>query len=137
MVRCALLAVFAAMLCSCAHAGVENPGLVIGAGSRVPSPPVTPAQAPPAIVYAQLSSVAVARHSWWSGRIITGTNVASVVVSLPFFSFEVPRRAFGDFSFRTYVTDVPPVYHQRLYGSIIAYNTAGASVQWPIAVTFK
>jgi hypothetical protein len=94
-------------------------------------------QAPPAILSVALSATHVARRTWWSGHILTTTNVASVVISMPFFSFEVPRRSFGDFAFRTFVGAVPPLYRQTLYGSVIAYNAAGVAVSRPIVVTFE
>lgn len=73
----------------------------------------------------------------WTGHIVTTTNVASVVLSAPFFSFVVPRTRFGDFAFSTRVLAVPALYRQKLYGSFIAYNAAGESVSVPVELDFR
>ena len=111
--------------------------LLFGSAQRVPQPAVTAPEARPVIEYAQISSAQIRPASWWSGRFITSTNVASLVISMPFFSFEIPRTRFGDFSFRTYVAAVPPLYRQTLHGSIIAYTAEGATAVLPIELLFR
>jgi hypothetical protein len=103
----------------------------------VPAPRVAAPGAAPQILYTHLSSQRIHVGDRWSGRIVTTTNVASVVVSAPFFSFVVPRTAFGEFAFSTHVLAVPALYRQRLYGSIIAYNAAGESVSVPLEMDFR
>jgi len=56
---------------------------------------------------------------------------------MPFFSFEIPRTDFGEFSFRTYVEAVPPMYRQTLHGSLIAYTANGASFSQPLEISFR
>lgn len=124
------------MLCSCSAPAKDNARISFGAHRRAPAPAYALPAQPPQILFAQFSTKRPARETWWSGRVITGTNVASVVLSLPFFSFELPRRRYGVFEFRTFVQDVPPVYRRTLHGSIIAYNASGESVSRAVAVTF-
>ena len=105
--------------------------------SVVPAPRQALPQAHPVIQYVRFSSTHVRLHSWWSGRFVTTTNVASLVISLPFFSFEIPRSHFGEFSFRTYVQAVPPLYRQTLHGSLIAYTANGTAVSQPLEISFR
>ena len=111
--------------------------LALALTAAVPAPRAALPGAAPQILYAHVSSERIHMGDWWSGRIVTTTNVASVVVSVPFFSFVVPRDRFGDFSFRTHVLAVPDLYRQKVYGSIIAYNTAGESVSVPLELDFR
>ncbi len=111
--------------------------LALALTAAVPAPRAALPDAAPQILYAHVSPERVHMGDVWSGRIVTTTNVASVVVSAPFFSFVVPRKRFGDFSFSTHVLAVPTLYRQKLYGSIIAYNAAGQSVSVPLELDFR
>lgn len=85
----------------------------------------------------KFSSTDVRRNTWWRGRFITSTNVASLVLSLPFFSFEIPRQTFGDFSFNTFVETVPVIYRQELHGELIAYTASGEQTSIPVDLRFR
>jgi hypothetical protein len=103
----------------------------------VPAPRVAAPNAPPQILYLHLSETRIHMGDEWSGRIITSTNVASVVIDAAFFAFVVPRKTFGDFEFRTRVVAVPDIYRQKVYGNITAYNAAGESVRIPLELDFR
>jgi hypothetical protein len=103
----------------------------------IPTPRVAPANAPPKILYVHLSSTRIHPGDEWSGRIVTTTNVASVVIVCTFFAFVVPRKTFGLFAFRTHVLAVPDIYRQVVYGRIVAYNTAGTSEAVPLELDFR
>jgi hypothetical protein len=102
-----------------------------------PAPRVAPPNAPPRILFVHLSETRIRMGDSWSGRIITTTNVASLVIDAAFFAFVVPRKTFGDFEFRTRVLAVPDIYRQRVYGSITAYNTAGEAERIPLELDFR
>lgn len=68
---------------------------------------------------------------------MTTTNVASLVLTMPFFSFEIPRQSFGQFSFRTRIMAVPALYRQTLHGELSAYAANGSRVDVPVEVTFE
>lgn len=103
----------------------------------VPAPRVAPPNAAPKILYIHLSSTRIRMGEEWSGKIITTTNVASLVIDAAFFAFVVPRKSFGDFEFRTRVLAVPDIYRQKVYGNITAYNTAGDADRTPLELDFR
>ncbi len=111
--------------------------LALCATSPLPRPVLAMPRAKPAILYAHFSTLTVRPDTTWSARFITTTNVASLVFDMPFFSFEIPRRAYGDFAFSTVVQTVPALYRQTLHGSVIAYTADGRSVSLPVTVTFQ
>lgn len=73
----------------------------------------------------------------WTGDFVTTTNVASLVLTMPFFSFEIPRQSFGRFAFRTRILAIPALYRQTLYGELSAYSANGTHVDVPVEVTFE
>lgn len=116
---------FAAALAACASHLPDAPSnLSIGAVA-LPTPRIEPNDAPPRILAMRFSSLNVRRGQWWSGAIVTGTNVASVEVRTNLFSINVPKRAAGRFSFRLDVLDAPPIFVRAYRLRVIARNSAG------------
>jgi hypothetical protein len=103
----------------------------------VPAPRFAPPNAPPKILYMHLSETRIHMGDVWSGKIITTTNVASLVIDAAFFAFVVPRKTFGDFEFRTRILGVPDIYRQKVYGNISAYNAAGNAERIPVELDFR
>ena len=93
--------------------------------------------AAPTILAIDLSPAHVAQDTWWSGRIVTSTNVASVEVRWPFFTFSVPRQAPGEFGFRFHALDLPIIYHRPYTVEIVARNTPGATTQRNVIIDFR
>lgn len=93
--------------------------------------------AAPEILAVDLSPTHITRGMWWSGRIATSTNVASLEVRWPFFTFAAPRRSSGQFVFRFHVIDLPTIYRRPYTVEIVARNTSGASTQKNVVVDFR
>lgn len=94
----------------------------------MPSPIVARPGDPPRIVAVHFSTMTIRVGSWWSGRVVTTTNVASLELRAPSFSFILHRTAYGEFSFRTHVLVVPTVYRRPFVGELVARTASGASV---------
>ncbi len=84
-----------------------------------------------------LAPAHVAPGSWWSGRIVTSTNVASVEVRWPFFAFSVPRKAPGEFAFHFHALDLPVIYRRPYTIEIVARNTPGETTQRNVIIDFR
>lgn len=102
-----------------------------------PTPKIASMDAPPEILAIALSPARVTRGTWWSGRIVTSTNVASVEVRWPFFTFSVPRLAPGQFAFRFHVVDLPTVYRRYYTVEFVARNTPAAATQRNVVIDFR
>lgn len=96
-----------------------------------PSPPVAKPNAPPRIVRIWLSTLKIEPGSWFDGKILVSTNVASVEVRTAAFSINSTHVAPGVYRFHTHVLELPPLSRRRSYELyIIARNTPGvASVE--------
>jgi len=107
--------------------------------SRVPLPAVQIAapDAPPRILGVRLSSLVVRPGDIWSGRIVTTSNVASLEVRSPSFTFNAPRSTFGEFAFTIHALVIPPIYLRSYTVAIVARNAAGAQDEEDIAIDFK
>lgn len=81
--------------------------------------------APPQILGMRFSSLDIRRGERWSGRFITGSNVASIEVRTSLFSINVPHIAPGTFSFSLDVLDTPPIFVRAYKLRVIARNSAG------------
>jgi hypothetical protein len=93
--------------------------------SALPTPRVEPNAAEPQILAMRFSALDVRRGQHWSGTFVTGTNVASVEVRTNLFSIDVPRRAFGFFTFTLDVLDAPSIFIRSYSLRVIARNSAG------------
>ncbi|MBV9972128.1 MAG: hypothetical protein JO135_02215 [Candidatus Eremiobacteraeota bacterium] len=102
-----------------------------------PTPRVTSNDAPPEILAIDLAPSHVGAGAWWTGRIATSTNVASVEVRWPFLAFNVPRVAPGQFAFRFHALDLPIIYRRPYTVEILARNTPGAMTQRNIVIDFR
>ena len=100
--------------------------VTIGSAARSwPAVQIAVPDAPPRILAAQVSSAAIRPGEWWSGKVVTTSNVAVVELRAPSFSFILHRPAFGEFNFRTHVLAVPSIYRRGFVASIVARNAAG------------
>lgn len=61
----------------------------------------------------------------FDGAITTSTNVASVEMRTETFSYDLPRRAFGQFAFHYVMPELPPPARRHYLLWIIARNAAG------------
>jgi len=102
-----------------------------------PTPVVAEMNAPPTILAIDLSPAHVTAGTWWSGRIVTSTNVASVEIRWPFFTFSAPRKAPGEFDFRFHALDLPIIYHRPYTVEIVARNTPGVTTQRNVIIDFR
>jgi hypothetical protein len=125
MVR-ALRCVLVLALTACASRLPDVPQLVsIGNPVALPTPQTAKNSAPPRLLAMHFSSLDVTRGSTWSGTFVTTTNVASVEVRTNLFSIDVPRKAFGRFSFTLDVFDTPPIFVRSYRLRVLARNSAG------------
>jgi len=83
-----------------------------------------------------LSATTIDVGGWWSGEVVTTTNVASLEFRAPSFSFVLHRRTFGEFGFRTHVLVIPSVYRRPFIGELVARTASGASVSKEFALAF-
>ncbi|MBV8727326.1 MAG: hypothetical protein JO233_06040 [Candidatus Eremiobacteraeota bacterium] len=102
-----------------------------------PTPRVAQMAAPPAILAVDLAPARLRVGDWWSGRIVTTTNVASVEVRWPFFAFSAPRKAPGFFAFRFHAIDLPIIYRRPYTVEIVARNTPGDATQRNVIIDFR
>ena len=102
-----------------------------------PTPRVAQTDALPIILAVELAPARVNAGAWWSGRIVTSTNVASVEVRWPFFAFSAPRSAPGEFGFHFHALDLPIIYHRPYTIEIVARNTPGATTQRNVIIEFR
>jgi hypothetical protein len=127
----ALLALASATAGCASHPPAVPPNVTVGATIPAdwPAPPETPSGANAQILAAHFSSLDVKRGQTWSGTFVTGTNAASLEVRTNLFSIDVPRTAFGRFSFDADVFDTPPIFVRPYTLRIIARNTAGQETE--------
>ncbi len=104
--------------------------------ATVPRPVVAHPGDPPRILFAHFSATAIRMGSWWSGRVVTTTNVASLEFRAPSFSFVLHRTAYGEFSFDTHVLVVPSIYRRAFVGALVARTASGASVRETFHLAF-
>jgi hypothetical protein len=128
LVRIGALA-FTALLSACASRLPDSPANVAVGFAALPTPRVEPNDAPPRILGMRFSSLDVRRGQFWSGAIVTGTNVASVEVRTNLFSINVPKRAPGRFAFTLNVLDTPPIFVRAYRLRVIARNSAGSEYE--------
>lgn len=107
-------------------------GMRVPANVRVGGTPGTPPPAPvaapsasPRIVSVWLSETGIAPLERFSGTVTTSTNVASVEMRTETFSYNVPRHAFGQFSFSYVMPELPPPARRHYLLRVIARNAAG------------
>ena len=124
-----IVAGFVMLLAACAPLSSRVPANVSTGAVALPSPQPAANDAPPRMLAIAFSSLDVARPGWWSGRIVTTTNVASVELRTNQFSISVPRRDYGDFAFRVRVLDLPAEFLRRYDLHVIARNSAGVAVE--------
>jgi hypothetical protein len=129
-VAAALSLVLTASACA-THPPAVPPNVTVGAALPAgwPAPPETASDAPPQILAAHFSSLDVKRGESWSGTFVTGTNAASIEVRTNLFSIDVPRTAFGRFSFDADVFDTPPIFVRPYRLRVIVRNTAGQETE--------
>lgn len=77
----------------------------------------------------RFSSLDVRRGERWSGRFVTGTNVASLEVRTSLFSINVPKLQPGRFIFVVDVLDMPPIFVRSYRLRVIARNSAGSEYE--------
>lgn len=93
-----------------------------------PMPPVAAPNAPPRIVRIWFSTLKIEPGSWFDGKIVVSTNVASVEVRTAAFSINSAHVAPGIYTFHTHVLELPPLSRRHWYELyIIARNTPGAA----------
>jgi hypothetical protein len=91
-----------------------------------PSPPVAAPNARPRIVRIWFSTLKIEPGSWFDGKIVVSTNVASVEVRTAAFSINSAHVAPGVYRFHTHVLELPPLSRRHWYELyIIARNTPG------------
>lgn len=117
----------AGLTTGCASQPVRLPANVsVGAApGALASPAIRIGSAPPEVLAASFSSLDVRRGQVWSGRFVTGTNVASLEVRTNLFSIDVPRTSYGRFAFSLDLLDTPPIFVRKYTLRIIARNSAG------------
>jgi hypothetical protein len=108
----------------------------LAAGPLPSAQPAAP-NAMPKILGVHLSSLRVRGGDVWSGKIATTTNVASVEVRAPSFTFNAPRIAYGQFAFDIHALFVPPIYRRIYTVAIVARNANGISDERDIDVDFR
>lgn len=130
------LAGLLAVLCGC---GTPAPRLDADAVSAAPLPAVRDASpdAPPRILAVRLSSLVVRPGDTWTGRIVTTSNVASLEIRSPSFTFNAPRSAFGRFAFSIRALVIPPIYRRAYTVAIVARNAAGRTDERDVTVDFR
>ena len=127
----------AGLICLTACAQHQETSQALLSPRAWPTPRVAEMNAPPAILAVDLSPARVTPGGWWSGRIVSSTNVASIEIRWPFFTFNVPRKAPGEFDFRFHALDLPIIYHRPYTVEIVARNTPGATTQRNVIVDFR
>jgi hypothetical protein len=135
MKRVAVAGLIAA-LCGC---GAPAARVDTEAVSTAPLPAVRDAapDAPPQILAVRLSSLIVRPGDTWTGRVVTTSNVASLEVRSPSFTFNAPRSAFGRFSFSIRVLVIPPIYRRPYTVAVVARNAAGLADERDVTVDFR
>ncbi len=91
----------------------------------MPSPEILGNDAPPRMLAMHFSSLDLRRGTTWSGSFVTSTNTASVEVRTNLFSIDVPRTAYGRFTFKLALFDWPPIFTRSYALRVIARNSAG------------
>ncbi|MBV9276869.1 MAG: hypothetical protein JOZ97_01390 [Candidatus Eremiobacteraeota bacterium] len=102
-----------------------------------PTPRVSQNDAPPEMLAIDIRPMHVTPGDWWAGKIVTSTNVASLEVRWPFYTFSVPRSAPGKFAFRFHAIDLPIVYRRPYTVEFVARNSAGATTQRNVIIDFR
>lgn len=119
----------AALLAACGSRLPDEPPNLVRSLAALPTPPVEPNDAPPRILAMRFSSLDVRRGEIWSGRFVTGTNVASIEVRTNLFSINVPHLRPGRFAFTLDVLDAPPIFVRAYRLRVIARNSPGDSYE--------
>ncbi len=124
----------------CASRPVPIDSRIVSVGGQLPSDWPTAALAPPNVVPAilriHLNALRVRPGEVWSGRIATGTNVASVEIRTELFSFNAQRTAFGQFAFTQRIIDLPGIFQRGYVLRVIARNAAGLSTEEDLPFRF-
>jgi len=111
----------------------QNPSGIIRA---LPTPEIAAPDAPPKILAVQLSALHVHPGDTWTGNIITTTNVASLEVRAPSFTFNAEHVGPGEFAFSIHAIFIPPIYRRVYTVALIARNTKGAQAEHDTDVDF-
>jgi hypothetical protein len=102
----------------------------------LPTPEPAVAGAAPKILAVQLSALNVHPGDTWTGNIITTTNVASLEVRAPSFTFNAERIGYGEFAFSVHAIFIPPIYRRVYTVTFVARNPGGATAERDIDVDF-
>jgi len=102
----------------------------------LPTPELAVASAAPKILAVQLSALNVHPGDTWTGNIITTTNVASLEVRAPSFTFNAERIGYGEFAFSVHAIFIPPIYRRVYTVTFVARNAGGAAAERDIDVDF-
>lgn len=121
---------------ACSGNAAGRPG-VDAPSTPWPTAAVAAPNAPPRILAVHFSRLRVAPGQSWSGKIATGTNVASVEVRTESFTIDVPRTSFGQFAFHLRVLDVPPFLQRSYTLRVIARNAAGQAEEEDFPFSFR
>lgn len=125
-------------LAACALGAHAPANVRIGGVERRPPPaPVAAPNASPRIVAIWLSAATLAPLQRFYGTITTSTNVASVEMRTEDFSYNVPRRTFGEFAFDYVMPELPPPVRRHFTMWITARNAAGAAEAEGIRIWLK
>jgi hypothetical protein len=117
------------LVAGCASRPPDPPANVGVGFAALPAPRVEGNDAPPGILGMRFSSLDVRRGERWSGRFVTGTNVASLEVRTSLFSINVPKLQPGRFIFVVDVLDMPPIFVRSYRLRVIARNSAGSEYE--------
>jgi hypothetical protein len=124
-----MIALIVATLAGCIPSvSTQLDGAIVVSSARPtpwPQAQTAPTDAAPKIEKIWMSSLHLREGDSIYGAIATTTNVASVEVRTATFSINVPRRSFGQFTFRLNVLVFPPLLKHTYPLLIIARNTAG------------
>lgn len=136
MVRCALAVCLMAWLAACTAQPAHNPRVVLAPGPWPTARTAAPNDRPQ-ILAVRFSATRVRPGDNWNARIATTTNVASLEVRAPSFTFNAPRRAYGQFAFRIRALYIPPIYRRVYTVEFIARNAAGARAERDVDIDFR
>jgi hypothetical protein len=124
------------LLAACGPQTQSTTSNVTALGAWPTARPAAPWSAPE-ILAARFSSTHVRPGDDWIGRIATTTNVASVEVRAPSFTFSAPRISYGQFGFRIHALFIPPIYRRVYTVALIARNSAGMRTERDVDIDFR
>lgn len=95
----------------------------------LPTPLLLPADAPPQIVFVDISDPVFRSGEIVSGTVITSTNVAAVEIRIAGRALRVPRADAGIWQMSYRVPRIPFYMRGKYTGEIVAINSAGLTAQ--------